>query len=418
MSQSTMTPGTVRRSRTGGDGPFQAISAGRNPAAAVRGLPARQQPDWADDPALHDVKAYLASRPALVHPDEVRALRRLLADVARGRLQLIQAGDCAEDLAECDPVHIRRKVDLLHAIAAVMQERTGMDVIRVGRFAGQFAKPRSSSTDWHNGSEIPSFRGLMVNAPEPERAARRPDPRRMRICFHAARRAVSALDEVSSAAASDSGIESVRAWTSHEALVLDYELPQIRLLKGEHFLTSTHWPWIGERTRDPSGAHVRMLAAVENPLACKIGPTATEDEVVGLAERLDPHREPGRLTFVARQGADKVADVLPPLVRAVRANGHPVIWLCDPMHANTVSGSDGRKTRRLSSMLEEVRRFQWAVCAAGGVAGGLHLETTPEQVGECIDDRSGPGRRVGPYLTLCDPRLNPAQALVVAREWG
>jgi 3-deoxy-7-phosphoheptulonate synthase len=209
-------------------------------------------------------------------------------------------------------------------------------------------------------------------------------------------------------------------WTSHEALVLDYELPQVlRDAEGRALLTSTHWPWIGERTRDLDGAHVALFAELMNPVACKVGPSMRPAELLELCERLDPDREAGRLTLIARMGSGVVAERLPALVAAVRSAGHPVIWLCDPMHANTVSAPNGRKTRLVTALLAEVRQFQAAVAAAGGVAGGLHLETTPAPVDECVFDDSELGR-VGEagYRTLCDPRLNPEQALTVAAAWG
>ncbi len=336
-------------------------------------------------------------------------LRALLADVAQGRMHVVQAGDCAEDPAECTPEHVARKVGLLQALAGVVQMRTALPVLKVGRIAGQFAKPRSAATEWVDGQALPAYRGPLVNDPRPDPAARRPDPTRMRLCFEAARRAARQLWHP---------VPEARVWTSHEALVLAYEAPQVRRHDdGAYYLTSTHWPWIGERTRDVNGAHVNLLAALANPVACKIGKTATPAEVLALADRLDPQRDPGRLTFISRHGAEAVGTRLPRLVAAVRAAGHPVIWLCDPMHANTVSAADGRKTRMLNAILREVDEFQAAVAAAGGVAGGLHLETTPFEVRECVADETELSSPVERYTTLCDPRLNPEQALAVAGAW-
>jgi 3-deoxy-7-phosphoheptulonate synthase len=379
------------------------------PAARAERLPAAQQPPW-DDPHLVDrIRDELLRQPPLVAPAEVRTLRTLLAQVAHGRMQLVQAGDCAEDPAECTSGHIVRKVGLLHALAGVMQLRTGRPVLRVGRIAGQFAKPRSAATEWLAGRQVPTFRGAMVNDPRPDPAARRPDPTRIRSCFEAARRALRHLNHPA---------PDLRVWTSHEALVLAYEIPQVRQGDdGRYYLTSTHWPWIGERTRDVDGAHVNLLAALANPVACKIGPSTAPSEILALAERLDPHREPGRLTFIARLGATAVGTRLPRLVAAVRAAGHPVIWLCDPMHANTVSAADGRKTRMLSTILREVDEFQAAVASGGGLAGGLHLETTPYRVDECVADETELAASAERYTTQCDPRLNPEQALAVAGAW-
>jgi 3-deoxy-7-phosphoheptulonate synthase len=209
-------------------------------------------------------------------------------------------------------------------------------------------------------------------------------------------------------------------WTSHEALILDYELPMVRRAEdGRTLLTSTHWPWIGERTRQLDGAHVNLLATVDNPVACKIGPAVTAAEVVALCDRLDPHREPGRLTFIARLGAPLVTERLPRLVAAARSSGHPVIWMCDPMHGNTTTTPSGHKTRLVRAVQQEVRDFRAAVVSEGGVPGGLHLETTPTAVHECVSDESEIGRvGTGRYTTLCDPRLNLDQALAVVSAWN
>ncbi|HLJ98555.1 MAG TPA: 3-deoxy-7-phosphoheptulonate synthase, partial [Streptosporangiaceae bacterium] len=208
-------------------------------------------------------------------------------------------------------------------------------------------------------------------------------------------------------------------WTSHEALLLDYELPMIRDLGGgQRWLSSTHWPWIGERTRQVDGAHVAMLAEVINPVACKVGPGIDAAEIVALCDRLDPQYEPGALTLVARMGADLVADRLPPLVEAVCRSGHPVIWLCDPMHGNTIAAPDGRKARLVEDVAREVREFRRAVAAGGGVAGGLHLETCPEEVTECVADAWALRETPRLSTSLCDPRLNPAQAISVVSAWS
>jgi 3-deoxy-7-phosphoheptulonate synthase len=203
-------------------------------------------------------------------------------------------------------------------------------------------------------------------------------------------------------------------WTSHEALLLDYEEPMLRTGPAGRMLSSTHWPWIGDRTRQPDGAHVAMLASVVNPVACKVGPRTTVDELLDVVDRLDPRREPGRLTLIARMGADRVADLLPPLVRAVRATGRRMIWLCDPMHGNTITAGR-RKPRLLDAMIREVELFQTVVDAAGGIAGELHLEVTSSQVVECVSDLSEVDDM--DYATFCDPRLNPGQAMAVASAW-
>lgn len=380
-----------------------------------RSLPAQQQPDWGNRWLVDEVIAALANLPGLVGWDEVRMLRLLLAEVAAGNLQVIQAGDCAEDPAECSPEFLTRKVGLLDAVAGVMRMNANRPVIRVGRIAGQFAKPRSRPTERWGDTELPVYRGHMVNGPEHNPESRRADPLRMLACYRAASYATTWLRDQSAAVAATAGSS---VWTSHEALVLDYELPLLRRdVEGRVLLSSTHWPWIGDRTRQPDDAHVRLLASVINPVACKVGPSVTPRELLTLCDTLDPNHEPGRLTIIARMGADRVAEKLPPLIAAVRAAGHPVIWLCDPMHGNTISTPTGWKTRLISTLVREVEQFQDAVLSEGGVAGGLHLETTPDPVTECALDEhemDGVGER---YTSFCDPRLNPQQTLTVAGAW-
>lgn len=369
-------------------------------AAAWGALPAAQQPPWPDRRA-RAFRARLARLPGLVTAAEVAALRSALAEVAAGRRLVVQAGDCAEPFAECGPGPVSRKAALVDRLADALGG--GWPVVRVGRLAGQFAKPRSRATEVVDGVELPVYRGDLVNAPQPDARARQADPARLIAGYHAARSASAHLRRHHPA-----------LWTSHEALVLDYELPLVRPDdRGVPLLTSTHWPWIGDRTRAVDGAHVRLLASVANPVACKVGPGLGPDELLALCERLDPDREPGRLTLIARLGADRVSGRLPALVAAVRAAGHPVIWLCDPMHGNTVVAPDGRKTRLVDTVVREVADFLATVHVAGGVAGGLHLESTPDEVEECGWD----GFPTGPYTSLCDPRLNPDQALAVVAAW-
>ncbi|MBW4702004.1 3-deoxy-7-phosphoheptulonate synthase [Micromonospora sp. RL09-050-HVF-A] len=371
---------------------------------------AEQQPEWEDPAQVAQIRDVLASLPPLIEAESLPTFQSSLADVAAGHAQVLQAGDCAEDPAECTAEHVRRKVDLLDALAATMSAATGRPVVRVGRIAGQYAKPRSRPTEQVDGVDLPVYRGHLVNDPAATRPARRPDPQRLLAGYRSARRTLSELGTVRAAGAP--------VWTSHEALLLDYEVPMLRRDRaGRVALTSTHWPWIGERTRQLDGAHVALLAQVVNPVACKVGPTMTVVDLLALCARLDPLREPGRLTLIARLGADVVADRLPPLVRAVRAAGHPVVWLVDPLHGNTVTAATGRKTRILSTILREVTAFQIAVHAEGGVAGGVHLETTPDDVTECLDDghSSEPARLR--YTSLCDPRLNPRQAQTVVSAW-
>lgn len=376
--------------------------------------PAAQQPVWDDPDLVTEVRAQLAEMPALVRAEEVGVLRGLLADAAAGRRYVLQAGDCAEDPAECTPGRIERKADLIDGLAAVMQARTGVPVVRVGRIAGQFAKPRSRPTETSGGGEVPVYRGHMVNGPEPDAETRRPDPKRLVAGYWAACAAVEALRSRHERSASTAG---ERLWTSHEALLLDYELPMVR---GDGstgaVLTSTHWPWIGDRTRRVDGAHVALLSSVANPVACKVGPSAAPADVVELCARLDPGRRPGRLALIARMGAGADPALLSAVVRAVRGAGHPVVWMCDPLHGNTVAGPDGAKTRYLEAVFQELDAFHAAVEREGGVPGGLHLEATPDPVGECRTSPGAPGVG-GPYTSLCDPRLNPEQAMAVVAAW-
>jgi 3-deoxy-7-phosphoheptulonate synthase len=380
-----------------------------------RSLPAEQQPEWSADPQLGPARELLSLRAPLVTGDEVARLHELVAGVAEGRCQVIQAGDCAEDPTECEPGHVTLKAELLDELAAAMGARSGLPVLRVGRIAGQFAKPRSLPVERVGGRPLPVYRGHLVNAPEPDAWARRPVPARMLSCHDAASAAMDALGRLAEARALT---PAERVWSSHEALVLDYELPQVRRDRaGRLLLTSTHWPWIGERTRQPDGAHVRLLAAVVNPVACKVGPNADPEELLRICAALDPERVPGRLTLIARMGAEAVAGRLPRLVAAVKAAGHPVGWLSDPMHGNTVTAPGGLKTRYVETVVREVVCFQDAVAAAGGIAAGLHLEATPHEVTECVRDASGAERMDGAYTSLCDPRLNPHQAREVVSAW-
>ncbi|WP_306661464.1 3-deoxy-7-phosphoheptulonate synthase [Mangrovihabitans endophyticus] len=380
-------------------------------------LPAGQQPTWDDIALVRRVRASLAVTPGLVRGKDVAELRRQLAAAATGEAVVVQAGDCAESFAESLPGHVARKAALLDILAGELKMITHRPVIRAARIAGQYAKPRSRPTERVGGHELPVYRGHMVNGPEPDPLARRPDPRRMLAGYRAARAVVGHLGWPD---ADDSGVRRTidpAVWTSHEALLLDYELPMLRGHEGRPFLASTHWPWIGERTRDPAGAHVALLSRVANPVACKVGPRMTTDELLTLCELLDPAHERGRLTLIARMGHEAVAEKLPPLVAATVAAGHPVLWLTDPMHGNTVTVPGGHKTRLVHTVVREVRLFHEAVRSAGGVAGGLHLETTPDDVTECVPDAERLHDAGRAYTSLCDPRLNPSQAVAVISAW-
>lgn len=390
------------------------VTTGDGTLLDPRARPALQQPDWGEDPRLPTVREQLLLSDPLVTASDVRTLRAVLAEVAGGRALVVQAGDCAEDFAECTHDHVARKAGLLDTLAGVLTTRTRLPVVRVGRVAGQFAKPRSRPTEHVDGVELPVYRGHMVNSPVPERGARQPDPVRLLHGYTAARHAMENLGWHGERASLSPGPP---VWTSHEALLLDYEIPLTRADEhGLPLLASTHWPWIGERTRQPEGPHVALLSDVVNPVACKVGPETSVDDVLELCARLDPHREPGRLTLVARMGADLVDERLPRLVWAVRAARYPVIWLTDPMHGNTVNSKYGLKTRHVDVVAAEVRAFQRAVRSSGGVAGGLHLETTPHDVTECDLGIAGAAEQLS-YTTLCDPRLNLGQAIAVVSAW-
>ncbi|MEV0319440.1 3-deoxy-7-phosphoheptulonate synthase [Streptomyces sp. NPDC050658] len=382
----------------------------------LRSLPAIQQPDWAHHPCLDKARAHLRRMPALVDIEAVHRLRSLLAEAAAGHLQIVQAGDCAEDPAEATPEDVARKTALLDVLAGSMKLASGKPVLRVGRLAGQFGKPRSKPTETVHGVELPVYRGHMVNRPEPDADLRRPDPEHLLSGYRAASDTMHYLGWRGTA-----GLRSelgVPVWTSHEALLLDYELPMLRREPdGSLLLSSTHWPWVGERTRQPDGAHIALLAAVSNPVAVKVGPGMTAPELLDLCERLDAGRTPGRLTLIARMGAENAERKLPALVSAVADAGHPALWMSDPMHGNTVSGPDGLKTRLVETVKSEIRAFQDAVRAGGGVAAGLHLETTPEAVTECVSDAVGMDRIGDKYLSFCDPRLNPQQAVEAVSAW-
>lgn len=386
-----------------------------NESDLLDGLPARQQPDWPDPVQLRHVTRELSELPPLVSGRDVATLRGHLNQVAAGRAQVVQSGDCAEDWTECTAGAVLRKTGLLDVLAGTVKMTTVKPVLQVGRIAGQFGKPRSRPTETVAGVELPVYRGHMVNSPEPDPALRRPDPERLLTGYRAASRAMRHLGWLGTEGRTRA--ESP-VWTSHEALLLDYELPMVRRQHdGGLLLSSTHWPWIGERTRQVDGAHVALLASVVNPVACKVGPSMTAAELLELAERLDPGREPGRLTFICRMGAGQVTEKLPALVEAVRAAGHPAIWLADPMHGNTVSTPDGLKTRYTETVLREVKEFQAAVAAVGGTPGGMHLETTPDEVTECVANETH-AHEVGlKYTSFCDPRLNPSQAVAVASAW-
>ncbi|MFE1439658.1 3-deoxy-7-phosphoheptulonate synthase [Streptomyces sp. NPDC058739] len=379
--------------------------------------PAAQQPDWHEHPAHPWARERLASAPPLVTPTEIRQLRATLARLTETGSLLLQLGDCAESFHECTPPHVARKLRVLDLLADRLGELTGSDVVRVGRMGGQFAKPRSQLTEPYGASTLPSFRGHLINAESPDPAARRPDPARMvrahdlAATVHRAMRTHRERD----------GRPAEGPWSSHEALVLDYESPLLRQDPGTDapYLSSTHLPWVGERTRRPGDAHVALLASVVNPVGCKIGPDARPEDVLRVCEALDPRREPGRLVLIPRMGRDRITRSLPPLVRLVANAGHPAIWLCDPMHGNTVRSRTGLKTRHLTDVVTEAVRFRDILDGHGQHAAGLHLEVAADEVTECVGASvRGEDQLPHRYTSLCDPRLNPEQAVELVEAWA
>lgn len=376
------------------------------PAATCAAAP--QQPDWADHPDLPLVRRQLAAAQGLVTAEEVAAARRALASAALGSARVLQAGDCAESFADGDSARTTAKAAMLASLAGRVRERTGEDVVVFGRMAGQYAKPRSRPAETVNGFELPVYRGDLINSPAAEARSRLHDPRRMLRAHRAASRVLEALR-----AGHGNGSGGGGPWVCHEALVLDWEESLLRTdpVTGDPFLSSTHFPWVGARTRQPEGAHVRLLASVVNPVGCKIGPSADPRDVVRLCGVLDPERIPGRLTLIVRMGAAALPELLPEVVKRVRRAGHPVVWLSDPMHGNTVRTPSGRKTRYLDDMTEEAREFVRVVETAGAHPGGLHLEVADRDVTECVGGPvAGESALDARYESLCDPRLRPEQA--------
>lgn len=370
-----------------------------------RDLPAGQQPDWPEPAHLRRVTARLSGAPCLVTAEEIVRLRATLAQVAFGRGFVVQAGDCAETLDTPDPARIGAGAALWARVARLLEDRLAVPVTTIGRIAGQYAKPRSSAVEVVGGQPLPVFRGFNVNAPGPTAADRRPDPARLLRAYRHSSATMALLRGI------------VRQpWISHEALLLDYEEAFLRPdpATGGWYLGSTHLPWIGARTNDPAHAHVRFLAGVGNPVGCKIGPDTTPETLLRLCDRLDPEARPGRLVLITRMGARLIERRLPPLVAAVARSGHPVVWMCDPMHGNTYRASCGRKVRHVDTIAAELSSFLRILRAAGAWPGGVHIEAVAGPVTECV---GGLRRPIGEkdldvaYETACDPRLNYDQTV-------
>lgn len=422
-------------------------------------FPAGQQPEWPNADELAKSLDELGQRPPLVFAGEARRLESLLAGVCAGQSFVLQAGDCAESLALSTADAIRDRLKVILQMAAVLQYSAGMPIVKIGRIAGQFAKPRSSETETQNGETLPSFRGDIINEVRFDADARRPNPRRLLDAYNASASTLNLLraftrggyadlkqvhtwnqEFVSSSPAGQryrsvaDGIDSalrfmsacgldvdnaamrqVELYTSHEALLLPYEqvLTRQDSITNDWYDCSAHMLWIGERTRELTGAHVEFLRGVHNPIGVKLGPTTTPSETLELCEALNPERKPGRLTLISRMGAEQVGERLAPLVRAVTDSGQPVVWQCDPMHGNTYTTPDGIKTRHFDAITAEVQGYFEVHRAERTWPGGVHLEITSDPVTECLGgaDEVRTEHLGDRYETMCDPRLNARQSL-------
>ena len=419
---------------------------------AWRSLEAAQQPKWPDDTVMREVALTLAGMPPLVVSSEVDQLRARLAAVARGEAFLLQGGDCAETFATSSQADIAGKVRVLLQMSVVLTYGASMPVVKLGRMAGQYAKPRSS--DYDSSGQM-SYRGDMVNDLHGERS---PDPRRILQAYSTAASTLNllrayaggglaSLDRVHAwntafartthtgaryekiaaeidravrfmraCGVNDAALEGVEMYASHEALILEYERALTRIDDGRAYDLSAHFVWVGERTRQMDGAHLDFVSRIANPIGVKLGPTTTPEFAAELVERLDPDNSPGRLTLISRMSNSKVRDVLPAIVEKVQSTGHLVVWQCDPMHGNTEETADGVKTRDLDRIIDEVDGFFDVHAELGTHPGGLHVELTGDDVTECIGGTAeltagDLGRR---YETACDPRLNIEQSLELA----
>jgi 3-deoxy-7-phosphoheptulonate synthase len=428
-----------------------------------RAKPIEKVPEYTDKAALADVEQQLRRYPPLVFAGEARRLKAMLADVAEGKAFLLQGGDCAESFAEFHPDNIRDTFRVMLQMAVVLTFGAAHPVVKVGRLAGQFAKPRSEDMETIDGVSLPSYRGDSVNAMEFDPDVREPDPGRMMQAHNQAAATLNLLRAF--AQGGYANLHKVHSWTlgfvgdsplgeryrdlanrltetlafmaacgltsettpqiretdfftSHEALLLNYEQAMTRIdsTSGDWYDTSAHMLWIGDRTRQLDGAHVEFMRGISNPVAIKAGPTTTVDDILYLIDTLNPTNEAGRMTVIARMGADKVERHLPPLVRAVEREGWKVVWACDPMHANTVKSSVGYKTRHFDAILEEVKGFFAVHKAEGSYAGGVHFEMTGQDVTECVGGAQAitEANLSARYHTHCDPRLNAKQALELA----
>lgn len=424
-----------------------------------RTLPIRQQPAWPDADAVAAASAELATQPPLVFAGEVDILRDRLAQAARGEAFLLQGGDCAETFNGATADQIRNRVKTVLQMAVVLTYGASMPVVKMGRMAGQFAKPRSSDYETRGDVTLPAYRGDIVNGYDFTPESREADPARLLKGYHTAASTLNLIRAFTQGGFAD--LRQVHSWnqgfaanpanqryeklakeidraikfmiacgadfealkrtefyTSHEGLLMDYERPMTRIdsRTGTPYNTSAHFVWIGERTRELDGAHVDFLSRVRNPIGVKLGPTTSAGDMLRLVDTLDPNREAGRLTFITRMGAGKVRDALPPLLEAIKASEANPLWVTDPMHGNGVTTPTGYKTRRFDDVVDEVKGFFEAHRAVGTHPGGIHVELTGDDVTECLGgsehiDEAALATR---YESLCDPRLNHMQSLELA----
>ncbi|WP_439594183.1 class II 3-deoxy-7-phosphoheptulonate synthase [Microbacterium sp.] len=424
-----------------------------------RTLPIKQQPAWPDADAVAAVSDEISTLPPLVFAGEVDNLRDRLARAASGKAFLLQGGDCAETFAGATAEQIRNRIKTVLQMAVVLTYGASMPIVKMGRMAGQFAKPRSSDSETRGDVTLPAYRGDIVNGYDFTEVSRRADPQRLLKGYHTAASTINliraftqggfadlrevhswnkgfaqnpanqqyerlateidrAIKFMEAAGADFDELKRVEFYTGHEGLLMDYERPMTRIdsRTGTPYNTSAHFLWIGERTRELDGAHVDYFSMIRNPIGVKLGPTTSPDTTLALIDKLDPEREPGRLTFITRMGAGKIRDALPPLLEAVRDSGATPLWVTDPMHGNGITTPTGYKTRRFDDVVDEVRGFFEAHRAVGTFPGGIHVELTGDDVTECLGgseeiDEAALATR---YESLCDPRLNHMQSLELA----
>ncbi len=424
-----------------------------------RTLPIKQQPTWPDAAAVQAASDEIAGLPPLIFAGEVDVLRTRLAAASMGQAFLLQGGDCAETFAGATAEAIRNRVKTVLQMAVVLTYGASTPIIKMGRMAGQFAKPRSSDTETRGDITLPAYRGDIVNGFDFTPESREADPRRLVQGYHTSASTINlvraftqggfadlrevhrwnqgfarnpanvryeqmardidkAIKFMMAAGADFDELKRVEFYTSHEGLLMDYERPMTRIdsRNGTPINTSAHFLWIGERTRDLDGAHVDYMSRVRNPIGVKLGPTTKIDDMLRLIDKLDPDREPGRLTFITRMGATKVRDSLPPLLHAIKAAEATPLWVTDPMHGNGLTTPLGYKTRRFDDVVDEVKGFFEAHRAAGTYPGGIHIELTGDDVTECLggSEQIDEATLATRYESLCDPRLNHMQSLELA----